>query len=90
MKNPSDRELWENGCLTRVQLATWSDEDLAKHAAGMRKTMQFLLYCMDSSIYERTEAPNPFIKDQTGDERAADGNSFRYHATGSPAGGDKK
>lgn len=38
----TDKELWENGCLTRAQLATWTDGDFKSHPLGLRKTLEFL------------------------------------------------
>jgi hypothetical protein len=43
-----DRQLWENSCITRAQIRCWADEDIAKHAAGMRHTVQFLLARLDA------------------------------------------
>jgi len=43
-----DRQLWENSCITRGQLKCWTDEDIAKHPAGMRRTVQFLLSRLDA------------------------------------------
>ena len=45
----TDKELWHNGCLTRFQLETWTDADLAKHPVGIRKTIQFLLEIIDNA-----------------------------------------
>jgi hypothetical protein len=45
---PTDRQLWEMGCLTRAQTSSWSDDDLAKHVAGIRKTLRALFERLDA------------------------------------------
>ena len=51
---PTEKELWEAGCLTRQQLKTWSDTDLHNHTAGIRKTLNFLFELID----RRSPAPS--------------------------------
>lgn len=53
MTAPSDKDLWLNGCLTREQLRTWTDADLAKHSAGIRKTLVYLFSKLDEGREER-------------------------------------
>lgn len=42
LKSPSDKDLWEASCITRVQLASWPDSSLSDHAVGVRVSLQFL------------------------------------------------
>lgn len=45
----SDKHLWDNNCITRAQLKEWTDADIAKHSAGMRHTVEFLLAYLDAN-----------------------------------------
>src|SRR6185369_1508950 len=45
---PTDRQLWEMSCLTRAQAASWTDDDLAKHSAGVRNTLKTLFELLDA------------------------------------------
>lgn len=47
MRSPTDKELWQNSCITREQLRTWTDNDLATHSAGIRKTLLYLFELID-------------------------------------------
>lgn len=44
----SDKELWDNSCITRVQLASWTDADFESHAVGVRTTIKFLIDRLDA------------------------------------------
>lgn len=50
----TDRELYDNSCITRHQLATWVDSDYAAHIVGLKHTIEFLLTRLDSC-----SAPSP-------------------------------
>jgi hypothetical protein len=47
-KKLSDNELWSHGCMTRWQVEHFTDDDIAKHSAGMRHTVKFLLARLDA------------------------------------------
>ncbi len=49
LTRPTDKDLWNAGCITRSQLDQWSEDDFAKHAAGMHNTAKMLLGWIDSA-----------------------------------------
>lgn len=48
LSTPSDRELYDNGCITRHQLKNWIDSDYANHIGGLKHTIEFLLTKLDA------------------------------------------
>lgn len=44
----TDRELYDNSCITRHQLKNWVDSDYAAHVAGLKHTIEFLLARLDA------------------------------------------
>ena len=45
----TDRELYDNSCITRNQLKNWVDSDYARHIAGLKHTIEFLLARLDAA-----------------------------------------
>jgi hypothetical protein len=44
----TDRELYNNSCITRHQLKDWIDSDYKNHVAGLKHTIEFLLDKLDA------------------------------------------
>lgn len=44
----TDRELYDNSCITRHQLKNWVNSDYAAHVAGLKHTIEFLLTRLDA------------------------------------------
>jgi hypothetical protein len=47
MHKPTDKELWEAGCMTRSQIETWVESDYRTHFIGIQKTIRHLMAIID-------------------------------------------